>query len=138
MITTGHFLGGFTYVSNDAEAEKACVHFKFMYLSWVIFFHFIADLTLVFSIKRNYCFHRWVDSMRSTTGFWCWYPVFIGNRDRACYIKIWFLFLFPAFFYQEENLVVYPSFPSGMICTPGWILHTACQRIIFVGCDSSI
>lgn len=102
MITTGQFLGVFIYVSNDAEAEKAWVHFKFIYLPWVIFFHFIAVLTLFFFIKRNYCSHRCVDSVRSTTGFWCWYPVFIKNKDRACYIKRCFLSLFPAFLSRRK------------------------------------
>lgn len=123
VITTGHFPGVFTCVSNHVEGEKLeCISNLSIIRCW---FH------IGFFIKRNY-------SMRATTGFWCWYPVLTGNKDREFYIQMWFFSLFPALFYQEENLIVYPSFPSGMICTSGWILHTACQRIILVGCGSSI
>lgn len=69
-----------------------------------------------FIIKGNYCFHRQVNSVRSITGFCCWYTVCIENMDIVRYVKMWFLSLSPAFFYQEGNWIVYPSFPSGMIC----------------------
>lgn len=57
-----------------------------------------------FILKRNYCFHRQIDSMRSITGFCCWYTVFIENMDIVCYIKMWFLSLSPAIFLLRREL----------------------------------